>query len=212
MTHTAVPLSAPSRAPQHTHQPVWARWGGAGILLGGALLLIATVLEVPLSDELIPGIFSAFAMFFLGSIVVLAVAMIPLAVGDGRELGIAGDRVVGRFALLAFGAVFLTNQTLYFVLTYALPPIGDNSGASLISGVLGIAQFALLLTASVSVVRAGIATGAARWALLALTVVAVGSGLVAAVSDDLATVTVALVSSTVSQIVVGLTFLAAGRR
>jgi hypothetical protein len=73
---------------------------------------------------------------------------------------------------------------------------------------LGIGQLVLLLVGSIVIVRAGVAVGAARWALLALTAVAVITGAVANGTDSYEVATLALLSSTGAQIVVGLVFMA----
>lgn len=196
-SHAASPVAAPA--------PIWARGGGAGILIGGVLLLAATVVEAFLWDG--ADLITAFAALFLASTVAHALAMLPLALGSTGADGIAGGRMLGTVALLAFGAVFLLNQTLYFVTAYG-PSDGDGVDTSWLAPVLGATQLALLLTAAIVVVRAGRATGAARWALLALSVVAIVTGLTATAADDPAVITVALIASTVSQIVTGVVLLA----
>lgn len=195
---TSTPAARPGR------RPAWGVWGGGLITVGGTLLLIATLVEVPLQEDASGALLALFAVLFLGSAVAHALAMVPLSGGRTGADGIVGGSVVGRLALLGFGAVFLTSQTVYFVVTYALPPVDDYSGAFVLTLVLSVTQLLLLLVASLVVLRAGVAVGAARWALLALTVVAVVTGAVANAADSLAVATVALLCSTGAQIVVGL--------
>lgn len=187
-------------------RPVWGVGGGVAITLGGVLLLIATLVEVPLwaGEQPDPGLLGIFTVLFLGSTVAHAVAMIPLAGGRTGADGIVGASVVGRVALLGFGAVFLTSQTVYYVVTYALPPVDDYSGVLALTTVLGVGQLVLLLVGSIAIIRAGIATGAARWAFLALTCVAIVTGVVANAAETTEAATVALLCSTGAQIVVGL--------
>lgn len=182
----------------------WAIWGGSLITVGGALLFLATLVEVPLQEDASPALLGLFAALFLGSTVAHAVAMVPLSGGRTGADGIVGASLLGRLSLLGFGAVFLTSQTVYFVVTYALPPVDDYSGAVALTLALSVTQLLLLLVASIVIIRAGVATGAARWAFLALTVVAVVTGAVANSADSLAVGTVALLCSTGAQIVVGL--------
>ncbi|WP_378143683.1 hypothetical protein ACFJGV_09660 [Cnuibacter sp. UC19_7] len=191
-------------AARPVRRPTWAVWGGGLITVGGTLLLIATLVEVPLQGDPSPALLGTFAALFLGSAVAHALSMVPLSGGRTGSEGIVGSSLVGRLALLGFGAVFLTSQTVYFVVTYALPPVDDYSGAFVLTLALSVTQLLLLLIASLVVVRAGVAIGAARWALLALTVVAVVTGAVANATDSLEVATVALLCSTGAQIVVGL--------
>lgn len=202
--HTTVTPPIAARTASRPVDRTWARWGGTGILLGGTLLLAATIVEVTLWDDASSALLPLFTLLFLASTVVHALAMLPLALGSTGADGITGTRMVGKVTLLGFGAVFLLNQTLYFVTTYGSVDAVDLSLIGWLPLTLAAAQLVLLLTAAIAVVRAGVATGSARWALLALTVVAAIAGAVAGASGDVAVVTVALMSSCVAQIVVGL--------
>lgn len=191
-----------------TDARAWARWGGGLIAAGGALLLAATVVEVGLRTEPTGPALPLFAVLFLASAAVLAAAMLPLALGTVAANGITGSRVRGTFALLGFGAVFFANQLVYYVMTYGTPG-GADASLGWLPLTLGIVQLVLLIVGGVGAARAGVATGAARWALLALAVVVAAAGAIASASDDVATVTIALLSSCVAQIVVGGVFVAA---
>jgi len=186
-----------------TNRPTWGLWGGIAIITGGVLLMIATLIEAQLWDDSTPTLLAIFTALFLGSTVAHAVAMIPLAGGRTGSDGIVGTSSVGRFALLGFGGLFLTSQTVYYVVTYALSPVDDYSGVLTLTTVVSIGQLALLLVASIIVIRARVAEGAARWAFLALTVVSVITGAIANSTDSAEVATVALLCSTGTQIVVG---------
>ena len=188
--------------------PAWARWGGIAITVGGALLFVATLLEVPLAEagEPAPGLLALFTVLFLGSAVAHALSMIALSGGRTGADGAIGSSVAGRVALLGFGGVFLTMQAVYYTVTYALPPVEDYVGVLMLTLVLGVAQLVLLLVGSIVIVWVGVATGSSRWALLALTVVAIITGVVANATDSAEVATVALLCSTGAQIVVGLVF------
>lgn len=187
-------------------RPAWALWGGAAITTGGVFLFVATLLEVPLAENAEGGLLAVFTVLFLGSAVAHALSMIALSGGRTGSDGAIGASVLGRIALLGFGGVFLALQTVYYTVTYALPAVDDYSGVLVLSTVLAVAQLVLLLVGSLVIVRAGIATGAARWALLALTGVAAITGVVANATDSAEVATVALLCSTGAQIVVGLVF------
>lgn len=210
---TATPAT-PARPSHHIAAPsrtaVWARGGGAGIALGGALLLAATVVEALVWDG--ADLLGLFAALFITSVTVLAAAMLPLALGSTGANGITGGRMLGTIALLAFGAVFATNQMIYLVTTYGPSgAAGDDAGridTAWLAPVLGALQLVLLLTAAIVVARAGTATGAARWALLALSLVAIVTGVVATFATDPAVTIVALISSTVAQVITGIVLLA----
>lgn len=186
-----------------TNRPTWGLWGGIAIITGGVLLMIATLIEARLWDDSTPALLAIFTALFLGSTAAHAVAMIPLAGGRTGSDGIVGTSAIGRFALLGFGGLFLTSQTVYYVVTYALAPVDDYSGVLTLTTVVSIGQLALLLVASIIVIRARVAEGAARWAFLALTVVSVITGAIANSTDSAEVATVALLCSTGTQIVVG---------
>ena len=110
--------------------PAWGVWGGVAVTIGAVLLLVATLLEGPLwqAETFDHGLLAVFSALFLGSTVAHAIAMIPLSGGRTGADGIVGSSVMGRVALLGFGAIFLASQTLYYAVTYALPPVDDYSG------------------------------------------------------------------------------------
>ncbi|KQP53877.1 hypothetical protein [Agreia sp. Leaf283] len=191
-----------------TPRPAWSLWSGIGIATGGALLLIATLLEIPLLDDPNSGVLGLFAVTFLASTIIHAAAMVPLTGGATGDAGAVGRSLLGRFALLGFGGLFLTSQIVYFVVVYAMPAVDDYSGVLSLTTGLGLAQLVLLLVGSLVIVRAGVATGSARWALLALTVVAIVTGVVGNATDSTEVATSAHLVSTVTQIVVGIVFIA----
>lgn len=203
---TGAPITHPAFADAAGR--VWSRGGGGLIIAGGALLLAATVVEVGLRTDPSRASLPVFAVLFLGSTAVLAAAMLPLALGTVAANGITGSRVRGTFALLGSGAVFFANQLVYYVMTYGTPG-GADASLGWLPLTLGIVQLVLLIVGGVGAARVGVATGAARWALLALAVVVAAAGAIASASDDVATVTIALLSSCVAQIVVGGVFVAA---
>lgn len=210
--NTDLPAATTPAASLSARRPAWGVWGGGLIIVGGALLLIATLVEVPLQEDTSAGLLGLFAALFLGSTVAHALAMVPLSGGRTGADGIVGGSVLGRLALLGFGAIFLASQTVYYVVSYAMPPVQDYSGVFALTLALSVIQLLLLLIGSIVIIRAGVATGAARWAFLALTVVAVVTGAVANATDSLEVATVALLCSTGAQIVVGLVLATTGRR
>ena len=193
-------------------RPVWGVWGGAAVLVGGTLLLAATLVEVAYWEAPNSGLLWVFTVLFLGSTVAHALSMIPLSGGRTGSDGIVGSLLVGRVALLGFGAVFLTSQTVYYTVTYALPEVDDYSGVLALSTALGAIQLLLLLVGALEIVRAKVATGAARWAFLALSGVSILTGVIANSTDSAEVAAVALLCSTGTQIVVGLVLLTARSR
>ena len=188
-------------------RPFWSTWSGAGIALGGALLLVATLLEWVLLREDAPGLVPVFAVLFLGSAVAHAAAMWPLAFGRRGDDGAVGRSVLGMVALVVFGLAFFANQVSYFVVAYGLPEQDDYTAFGLLQTVLGATQFVALLVGAIVIARAGVATGAARWSLLVLAVLSIGIGVTAQVSGDPDVVTVVYLVSTVAQIAAGVVYL-----
>ena len=185
-------------------RPGWGVWGGAAITTGGVLLMVATLVEIAYWEAPNTGLLSVFTVVFLGSTVAHSLAMIPLSGGRSGSDGIVGSSLVGRVALLAFGALFLTSQTVYYTVTYALPEVDDYSGVLILSTALGATQMVLLLVGAIVIVRAKVATGAARWAFLALSGMSILTGVIANGTGSAEVAAVALLCSTGTQIVVGL--------
>jgi len=185
-------------------RPAWGVWGGAAVTVGGAMLLVATLVEIAYWEGPSTALLSVFTVLFLGSTVAHSLAMIPLSGGRSGSDGIVGSSLVGRVALLGFGALFLTSQTVYYTVTYALPEVDDYSGVLILSTALGAIQLVLLLVGAVVIVRAKVATGAARWAFLALSGMSILTGVIANGTDSAEVAAVALLCSTGTQIVVGL--------
>lgn len=190
-----------------TARPFWSTWGGAGITLGGTFLLVATILEWVLANQDAPALVPVFAIFFLVSALAHAAAMVPVAFGRRGSDGAVGRSALGKAALLSFGLAFLINQVAYFVVAYTLPPQDDYSVFVSVQTVLGVIQFIGLLVGAIVIVRAGVATGAARWSLLALAIVSIAIQVIARLSGDFDVITVVYVLSTVAQIVAGVVYL-----
>ncbi|MBC3762488.1 hypothetical protein ACUN7V_05010 [Quadrisphaera oryzae] len=185
--------------PQLRRRPVWAVGGGAGVMTGGLLLTVATVLEAGLGEAATDSAVALFGAFYLAAVVVHAAAVLPLALGSTGSNGICGRRMLGTVALLSFGAVFLMSQVTYWVLSYG----GGGSESAWILTAAGVAQLLLLLTASTVIVAARVAAGAARWAFPGLTAAAVVAGVAVTTASDPAVITGALLFSTCSQVAAG---------
>ncbi|MFE4468991.1 hypothetical protein ACFRFH_09240 [Leifsonia sp. NPDC056824] len=141
-------------------------WGGAGLIL-------ATV--VPIVAELAflfppPGtswLYSAETPAAgTASAVVLVITFVVLAFGIRGERGIAGPSRAGRGALVLFA---LTSVVSAGYVGMNLTVVAVSSGAlavmSILSWALQIARVVALIVAAILVFRAGVVTGAARWAL-----------------------------------------------
>jgi hypothetical protein len=177
------PLQAP---PQPSHAPRLAlAWGGGGIIVAAVMPLLWQVLGVypPAGGAWLNWAWQPIAE--TASAVVLLAAFIVLAVGIGRETGIAGPSRVGQVALIAFAAVTLA-VALYgfippdsFLSPMATLPDAAYDGTGQIDQQALVRAFwalqgfaylghAALVVASVFVIRARMLRGAARWGLSAL--------------------------------------------
>ncbi|GAB3578063.1 hypothetical protein GCM10027406_13650 [Leifsonia lichenia] len=159
------PMESPAHHPSRRTLLV----GGAGIVLGTVIPLITQALflmQLPGTSWL-----SAVETPVLGtwSAVILIVAFVVLAVGIGGEPGIAGRSVVGRAALIVFGAASLATAGYS---TWAALSVETSAGLVTLVGVLEVSLTALWLAAlivgSIFVVRAGVVRGVARWGLAVL--------------------------------------------
>lgn len=205
------PVTDPSTSsvePARVGRPVWSLYGGAGILSGGALLLVATVVEAVFTGDPSDPLMPLFSTLFFAALVLQCGAMLPFALGSTGANGVVGERIVGKWALLIFAAVFFRNQTLYYATAYGA--VGAEGGVDLNWLMLGggLVQLAALVVASVAIVRAGVATGAAKWAFPAISVVAIVAGLSLNVASTYEASVVALISSCVAQIIGGAVLMA----
>jgi hypothetical protein len=137
-------------------------WGGVGLAVGGVLWILAD------AGPSFPHIVSAAVWEVVAGAVVCAAAVI-LAVGLGRETGIVGRSAWGVMALFLFGARNLTLSSLGWLATRAVAATGSASAALIAANTTLIVFFALAtLVAAISVVRAGVLHGFARWTLMAV--------------------------------------------
>jgi len=208
MTAIAAPLTTPA-----AHRPVWQTLGGGGLLLAGALLLVATLLEYPLLAS--PGdrgpTFWPFVAAFALSLLAYAAAVFPLAFGSRGSDGIVGRSVVGKAALVAFGFLWLAMQLVYLLAHYFTAADSDFAAVNVATTVLMVLTYLAVIVAGVSIIRARIATGFARWSLLVLMVVAGVCGAIANAVDSVEVLTVAYSLSCVAQLLVGVSYLAQRR-
>ncbi|ROP50198.1 MULTISPECIES: hypothetical protein [unclassified Rathayibacter] len=195
-----------------TSRPFWSGAAGAGITVGGALLLLATVLEWHQAREGTAALVPAITVLLVVSTAAHAAAMLPLAFGRRGSDGAVAGSVLGKAALLVFGAAFLANQLSYLAAAYALPSQVDYAALGDFQLGAGVVQSAALLLGGVVIARRGVATGAARWALLVLATVSIVLGVSTRSADDLDALTALLLLSTVAQIVTGVVFLRHRRR
>ena len=136
-------------------------WGGGALAVGAVIEVFA---YLPF-----PHVTSA-AVWSAASALVVLVAAIVLAVGVRGDGGIVGRSVLGRVALILFGAQGLAFAALgAFVVNPLVAAVGldDLSGALIVPfGAVIVLFTAATIVAGVIVVRAGVIHGVARWMLL----------------------------------------------
>lgn len=163
-TRTAAASDAATTGPR----PRWPRTAGLLIVAGGALLTAATAIEITADVATESGPAIAFYLLFLTSTLAHVAAMVPLALGRGDGQGAVGASLVGKVALLGFGALFLANQSMYLVTAYLLPTAALTDGAMAFLVAMSAVQGVALLVGGIVIVRAGILRGGARWAVVVL--------------------------------------------
>jgi len=193
-----------------TVRPSWPRAAGILILTGGVLLTAATALEIGTDVSTEPGPATAFWVLFLASTLAHVAAMFPLALGRGDGRGAVGSSVAGKLALLGFGAFFLANQSLYLLAGYLLPISEPVDGATAFLFGMSAVQGLLLTIGGIMIVRARVLTGAARWAILVLSLVGFALGAVINASSVEALTNTMYFVSTGAQIIAGLLIARAG--
>ena len=202
--HLTTPNPVASDAATIVPRPRWARTAGILIVVGGALLTAATVVEITADVAIHPGPATAFWVLFLASTLAHVAAMFPLALGRGDGQGAVGSSLVGKVALLGFGALFLANQSMYLVTAYLLPSAAFTDGAMAFLFAMSAVQGIALLVGGIVIVRAGVLTGAARGAVLVLALVGFALGAVLNLSTIEALSNAMYFVSTGAQIVAGL--------
>jgi hypothetical protein len=198
-------LAAPT-----TRRPIWQIHGGGDLVVGAALLLVATLLEYPLlTDSTDRGpLFWGFVVTFVLSLVAYAAAMFALAFGSKGDDGIVGRSVLGRAALIGFGIFWFAAQLVYLLSHYFTAPGSDFAAANAAAIVLVALTYVSAVVAGIVIVRARVATGFARWSLLLLMIVAAVCGGIANAVGSPEVVTVAYSLSTVAQLLIGVSYLA----
>ena len=186
----------------------WQRWGGGG-LLAAALLQGLGLLGYVLTSTRMPGLAATIADgFWLLAATALLLAMFPLALGTGKNDGIVGSSRTGKIALISFGTFTLLSRVTslgFFFIGFPkagglTPTIEVFESVAAITGIV----------ASVIIIRAGVATGLARWTLLGAVGFAVLAGLLTGLNSLLSWALAALALATLA--LAGLSYLRHERR
>lgn len=146
------------------------------LLVGGAALILATF--IPLLGRIVfvwPQPLSSSWLYFSwqplperASAVLFVVAFAILALGVGREPGIAGRSIVGKVALILFPVAYLTE---FLAFSIPLTPETSKETLTLVSVLVwssSLLSLASLIAASIAVYGAGVVLGLARWGLIVL--------------------------------------------
>lgn len=132
----------------------WRLFGGGGLLVGGLIWLLGEILKY--ASQMTVG-----SWLEAVGVVVVGVALFFVAFGQTGSNGAVGKSVLGKAALVVFGIGWLL-LGIVWVLAVAGAPIG-------IAGTLVTIGAVLLavggVVASIIVLQAGVARGAARWIL-----------------------------------------------
>jgi len=147
----------------------WRLFGGGGLVLGGVLWLIATIVGTGGALD---------TWLRIVAFIALAVAGFMLAFGQTGSNGVVGGSVLGKLGFVAFGIGFAL---------LALGPLLGLAGTTLPAGfeTVGIVLIAIgAVVGAIVVYQKGIARGIARWifavpALLAVVRMLVTIGLIA---------------------------------
>ncbi len=143
-------------------------WGGLGIAISGAITLLASFhLVVPVLVGYGLSL-SGVVPQLISSAVLLAAAAI-LAFGIRGESGIVGGSVVGKVALVVFGADhLLIDLRSLLPVDLTTDAIIVQTSASVAMDALGIAA---VVIAAICVARADVLHGVARWVLVVVAAV-----------------------------------------
>ncbi len=186
-------------------------WGGGGLVLSGLIALLAS-LHFVLSLTPSRSLFFASTVPLMVSDVVMLLATVILAFGVRGESGIAGASIIGKVALLVFGASYLL-FSLYGLLPSSRTP--GVAASVFVGDALELVVIAAAVVAGVVVVRAKELHGVARWMLLAVALWdAIWGGMIFIPSIGLALILAvwqADILMPVALIVLGVTYAVQGR-
>jgi hypothetical protein len=134
--------------------------GGIGTAFAGLMAVLASLRFVlPLMTQY-SLLFGSFIPVLVAAVVLLA-SMCVLAFGFPGEQGIVGRSILGRTGLVVFGLSWLV-----FNIDGTITPFGVGVTSSDINSVLSVLFAAAAMIGAISIVRAGVLSGFARWALL----------------------------------------------
>jgi hypothetical protein len=205
MSRTLLAPDAPDLRLASSSSPVWRTYGGGGLIVGGGVLLTATVIEWLAFAGGGAGsvLVLTYGILFVVALTVLALSCVALALGATGRDGIVRGSLPGRIALISYGVLFLLAQAAQLLQRFA----GVDAMAGISLG-LSVLQMACGATAAVVVARAGVLRGFARVALAVSVLVGLLAGAVAASGASLDTVMVGFCASAASIAVVGAAYIA----
>lgn len=194
-----------------TESPRTTLWGG-GILVASALIAFLASLHFALPlDQYTDFPFAGTVPLTISNLV-MVLSLTVLAFGVRGEAGIAGSSVLGRVALVVFGAGYLLFRL------YLLVP-GTETPGSTLAVIAGSALELLVIVAGVVagvvVLRAHVLHGGARWMLLVVSVWDAACGLMIFVPSVAFALNLAIwqveVLIPAAHIVLGVTYVLHGR-
>ena len=131
----------------------WRLFGGGGLLVGGLLWTLHLVLVQV-------GILGLGQWLFVVALIVVAVALVFVALGETGSNGAVGSYVYGKVALIVYAAGFL------------LLAVNAAAGLGRVASTIALILLTIGgLTSAFFINRKGVAKGAARWALFVPAVV-----------------------------------------
>lgn len=156
--------------PRRSSSPLTLAWGGAGLVLGTLMpLLAAAVFFFPVPYDYSWMNYSSQPFFGSLSAIVVAIACVILTIGIGKEKGIAGNSIIGKLSLILFPVASLIR---FAIIPAELPGLGTSPNILALYAVTMWSTLALglvaLIIASIAVLRAGVLQGLAQWGLLIL--------------------------------------------
>lgn len=189
--------------PRLSARPIWRSYGGGGLILGGVVLLAATLVEWAYgAGEGKDGVLGmTYGIAFLVALVVLAAATLPLALGTTGRDGIVRGSTLGRIGLIGYGVAFLGAQIAYLYMSFT------TVDASAVNLVLSIVQTLCAILAVVAIVRARVVSGVARWSFLVSVVIGVVAGISSNAGAPFEAVMIGFCISAASIAFVGATYL-----
>jgi hypothetical protein len=132
----------------------WRLLGGGGLILGGVLSLVATILGSVAPGAIVPWL-------YIVAFLVLGAALVFVAFGQTGSNGAVGNSIFGKYSLVAYAAGWVLAAVFLLLGQFGV------AIASVTSWIIAVLLVVGGILSAIAICQKGVARGAAQWALFA---------------------------------------------